>query len=56
MTDVGWLSQVGAQCLNHDRGTKFCGRWKEVLAGGCVETVPIPLCSPNLNSFYLPMT
>ena len=51
MADVGWLTQVGAKYLIHDRDTKFCGRWKEVLASGGVETVPIPPRSPNLNAF-----
>ncbi len=26
MADVGWLTQVGAKYLIHDRDTKFCGR------------------------------
>ena len=50
MIDVGWLTQVGAKYLIHDRDTKFCGRWKEVLASGGVETVAIPPRSPNLNA------
>ena len=65
MTGVGWLIQIGAKYLIHDRDTKFCGRWREVLnATGIfcgrwrevlnatgIETVPIPARSPNLNAF-----
>ena len=51
MADVGWLNQVGAKYLIHDRDTKFCGRWQEVLNATGIETVPIPPRSPNLNAF-----
>ena len=50
MVDVGWLTRVGAKYLIHDRDTKFCGRWNEVLGSGGVETVAIPPRSPNLNA------
>jgi len=51
MEDSGWLRQVGCRYLIHDRDTKFCGRWKDVLNAAGIETVPIPPRSPNLNSF-----
>ena len=51
MVDTGWLTQVGARYLIHDRDTKFCAAWRHALACGGVETVPIPPRSPNLNAF-----
>ena len=51
MVGVGWLIQVGAKYLIHDRDTKFCGRWQEVLNATGIETVAIPARSPNLNAF-----
>jgi putative transposase len=49
--DGGWLKKVGAKYLIHDRDTKFCGPWKEVLLGAGVEPLAIPPNSPNLNAF-----
>ena len=51
MVDTGWLVQVGARYLIHDRDTKFCAAWSHALASGGVETVAIPPHSPNLNAF-----
>ena len=51
MADTGWLTQVGARYLIHDRDAKFCAAWQHALATGGVETVPIPPRSPNLNAF-----
>jgi hypothetical protein len=50
MDDSGWLKQVACRYMIHDRDTKFCGRWKEVLNVAGIETVAIPPRSPNLNS------
>ena len=51
MTETGWLNQVGARYLIHDRDTKFCAAWRHTLESGGVETVSIPPRSPNLNAF-----
>jgi putative transposase len=51
MAETGWLTQVGARYLIHDRDAKFCAAWKDALATGGVETVAIPPRSPNLNAF-----
>jgi len=51
MPDTGWLKAVGAKYLIHDRDTKFCGRWKEILKNAGIEPTAIPLSSPNLNAF-----
>ena len=50
MDETGWLKQVGCRYLIHDRDTKFCGPWKEVLGAAGIETVPIPPRSPNCNA------
>ncbi len=49
--DTGWLKAVGAKYLIHDRDTKFCGRWREILLGAGIEPTAIPPNSPNLNAF-----
>ena len=51
MSETGWLTQVGARYLIHDRDAKFCAAWSHALAKGGVETVAIPPRSPNLNAF-----
>ncbi len=51
MADTGWLTQVRAKYLIHDRDGKFCAAWTNALASGGVETVAIPPRSPNLNAF-----
>ena len=51
MGDVGWLKQVGAKYLIHDRDTKFTGSWKELMKGSGVETLALPANSPDLNAY-----
>ena len=51
MAETGWLTQIGARYLIHDRDAKFCAAWQHALATGGVETVAIPPHSPNLNAF-----
>ena len=51
MQDVGWLKQVGAKYMIHDRDTKYCASWKQILKQGGVETLAIPANSPNLNAY-----
>ncbi len=49
--DTGWMKQVGAKYLIHDRDTKFCASWRHVLREAGVEPTAIPPNSPNLNAF-----
>ena len=51
MEDVGWLGQVGAKYLIHDRDTKFTGSWKELMKGSGVETLALPANSPGINAY-----
>ena len=47
----GWLKKVGCEYLIHDRDTKFCDRWKDILGGADITLVPTQPMSPNLNAF-----
>ncbi|MEK7414276.1 MAG: integrase core domain-containing protein [Planctomycetota bacterium] len=47
----GWLRQVGARYIIHDRGANFCAAWKGALQQAGVDPVAIPPRSPNLNAF-----
>ena len=35
----------------HDRDTKFCASFRELIESGSVRTIRLPGRSPNLNSF-----
>jgi len=48
MQDTGYLN--GCRYLLHDRDKKFCREFRETLAAGGVDCMPIPARSPNLNS------
>ena len=37
--------------LLHDRDTKFCASFRELIESGSVKTIRLPARSPNLNSF-----
>ncbi len=47
----GWLRDIGARHIIHDRGTNFCEAWKGALIAAGIDPVPIPPRSPNLNAF-----
>jgi transposase len=49
MEEWGFLS--GCRYLLHDRDTKFCGSFRELIESGSVKTIRLPARSPNLNSF-----
>lgn len=51
MEETGWLARIGCRYLIHDRDTKFCGAWANVLHDAGIETVAIPASSPNCNAF-----
>ena len=41
----------GKRYLIHDRDTKFCAKFLDVLAGSEIKSVKLPPRSPNLNSY-----
>jgi hypothetical protein len=62
--DAGWMEQVarnasmqhsgylnGCRYLLHDRDQKFCREFRETLAAGGVQCLPLPARSPNLNAY-----
>jgi len=49
MEEWGFLR--GCRYLLHDRDTKFCQSFRELIESGSVETIRLPARSPNLNSF-----
>jgi hypothetical protein len=50
-TMQGWGFLRGCRYLLHDRDTKFCRSFRELIESGNVETIRLPARSPNLNSF-----
>jgi hypothetical protein len=62
--DAGWMEQVtgnasmqdsgylnGCRYLLHDRDQKFCRQFRETLAAGGGQCLPLPAQSPNLNAY-----
>ena len=47
----GWGFLRGCRYLLHDRDTKFCQSFRQLIESGSVETIRLPARSPNLNSF-----
>jgi hypothetical protein len=41
----------GCRYLLHDRDTKFCASFRELIESGSLETIRLPARSPNLNWF-----
>src|ERR1017187_10298010 len=50
-TMQGWGFLKGYKYLLHDRDTKFCRSFRELIESGPVEAIGLPARSPNLNSF-----
>ncbi len=50
-TMQGWGFLRGCRYLLHDRDTKFCRSFQDLIESGSVETIRLPARSPNLNSF-----
>ena len=50
-TMQGWGFLKGYKYLLHDRDTKFCRSFRELIESGSVEAIRLPARSPNLNSF-----
>jgi hypothetical protein len=49
MQDNGYLN--GCRYLLHDRDQKFCRQFRETLAAGGVQCLPLPARSPNLKDY-----
>lgn len=48
MEGIGYLN--GCRYLLHDRDQKFCREFRETLAAGGLQCLPLPARSPNLNA------
>ena len=51
MTMEEWGCLTGYRYLLHDRDTKFCESFRELIESGSVNPLPLPARSPNLNSY-----
>ena len=49
MADIGFLS--GCRYLIHDRDTKFCKSFDEILKSVDIDPIRLPARSPNLNAY-----
>ena len=49
MDEWGFLE--GCRYLIHDRDTKYCQSFRNIIESGDVKTLPLPARSPNLNAF-----
>jgi hypothetical protein len=49
MDEWGFLSNC--RYLIHDRDTKYCQSFRNIIESGSVKTLPLPARSPNLNAF-----
>src|SRR5260370_34256124 len=49
--EEGWLSLSKIRYFLHDRDTKFCASFREMLAAGGVKCLRLPARSPNLNAY-----
>ena len=49
MGDWGFLNSC--RYLIHDRDTKYCQSFRDIIESGDVKTLPLPARSPNLNAF-----
>ena len=49
MEEWGFLR--GCRYVLHDRDTKFCASFRELIESGSIKTIRLPARSPNLNSF-----
>jgi putative transposase len=49
MDEWGFLGNC--RYLIHDRDTKYCESFRNIIESGDVKTLPLPARSPNLNAF-----
>ena len=46
-----WGFLANSRYLLHDRDTKFCLSFRQLIEAGRVKTMPLPARSPNLNAY-----
>jgi putative transposase len=51
VTMDGWGFLDNCRYLIHDRDTKYCESFRNIIESGDVKTLPLPARSPNLNAF-----
>jgi len=51
LTMEQWGCLRGCRYLLHDRDTKFCESFRELIESGGVKPIRLPARSPNLNSY-----
>ena len=51
LTMEQWGCLRGCRYLLHDRDTKFCESFRELIESGSVKPIRLPARSPNLNSY-----
>jgi hypothetical protein len=51
LTMEQWGCLRGCRYLLHDRDTKFCESFRELIESGSVKPLRLPARSPNLNSY-----
>jgi hypothetical protein len=51
LTMEEWGCLRGCRYLLHDRDTKFCESFRELIESGSVKPIRLPARSPNLNSY-----
>jgi len=49
MDEWGYLDNC--RYLIHDRDTKYCKSFRDIVESGAVKTLPLPARSPSLNAF-----
>ncbi len=51
MADWGFLNEMDCKYLIHDRDTKFCELFREIIKSCVIKPLRLPARSPNLNSY-----
>ena len=52
VTMDGWGVLNNCRYLIHDRDTKYCQSFRDIIESCDVKTLPLPARSPNLNATY----
>lgn len=50
MADWGFLNEMNCKYLIHDRDSKFCESFREIIKSSSIKPLQLPAKSPNLNS------
>ncbi|MDY6894971.1 MAG: helix-turn-helix domain-containing protein [Thermotogota bacterium] len=51
MADLGFLNEMNCKYLIHDRDSKFCESFREIIKSAGIKPLRLPAKSPNLNSY-----